>query len=193
MRIFAAGIISFLVASLAVCPTQAQNSRLTSEMGVANIGSGGQLIPSGRIGASSRLVSYVDLVFDLRFSHLQTFGNPDFPQRGNFSYLDGSVGLSLHPVDTDRHRLDLGLSGAARKRWETRLVQADVTIGENGDLVPVEEVYEHRSSVDVGYMLRLGYSYKLSSKFRIGVQLHGYTYHEGTSLYIAGLTCGYLL
>jgi hypothetical protein len=53
--------------------------------------------------------------------------------------------------------------------------------------------YERRTSVDLGYQLRAGYSYRLTSSFRLGAHMHGYTYREGTSLFLFGLTVDYLL
>jgi hypothetical protein len=168
---------------------RAQSQRLTGDFAYGIVGSGDILSPSGRLGYAREIVSHVDVVGETRFSHLQRFGNEDPLSRGNFTYLDVSIGPSIHPLDTENHRIDLGLYGTVRHRWETRAIRARV--GSGGELISI--TYERRTSFDAGYLLRFGYSYRISRKVRLGLHAHGYTYQEGTSVFLVSLTMDYLL
>jgi len=183
----------FLLIAIAVCsfslPAQAQQHRVTAEGGVGIVGQGAQRIPSGRLGYAYEVVPHMDVTARFRFSHIQTYDSYWLLQRADLTYLDGSVGITLHPIDTDRHRIDLGLSAALRGRWERRAVRAY----ELGDRDSVKVWYEKRMSTDVGYLLRVGYNYRVSSSFWIGAHMHGYTYREGTSLFLFGLSVDYTL
>jgi hypothetical protein len=52
--------------------------------------------------------------------------------------------------------------------------------------------YERDQSTDIGYLLRTGYSYRLTSSVHLGAHMHGYTYREGTTLFLFGLAVYYL-
>jgi len=192
MRRLILGISLLALASTPVLIHQqarAQTHRLTADLGYGLVGAGDILIPTGRLGYAREVVSHVDIVGETRLTHLQRFGNNNPTRRGNYSYLDLSVGLSIHPLDTKNHRLDVGFFGTIRRRWETRVTRAQ--LGSDGKVISI--TYERRTSVDAGYLLRFGYSYRLSEKMRLGLHAHGYTYQEGTSIFLVGLTVDYLL
>jgi hypothetical protein len=183
-----------LLALFLIPPVQAQQHRLTGELAVGKIGAGDHLIPSAQLGYSREIWSYVDVTASTRFSFIETYGSRFLLSRGSFSYLDGAVGLTIRPFDTDHHRLDVGLSGAIRGRWETRATRAKARTDSNGEIEEIIFIdYERRKSADVGYLLRAGYSYRISSSVRLGAHLHGYTYQEGTSLFVFGLSVDYTL
>jgi hypothetical protein len=45
----------------------------------------------------------------------------------------------------------------------------------------------------VGYLLRAGYNYRIARSFWVGAHMHGYTYQEGTPLFLFGLSLDYEL
>lgn len=183
------GFFLFAALFFASFPAQAQPHRLVGDVSIAAIGSGGQNIPSVRVGYARSLSTVFDVNVDTRFSHRQMFGNEDVGQRGNFTYLNGSAGLTLSPLNSDRHRFSLGVHGAIRHRWETQVVQSRSIIG--GPVLDVD--YKRETSVDTGFLLRTGYSYRLTKAFRVGGHLHGYTYQEGTSVVVFGMLVEYAL
>ena len=180
-----------IYACLFPSPTQAQGT-LSVESGMGIVGSGDHLIPSGQVTYAREIFSHVDATTRLRFSHIQTYGSEWLLQRANLTYLDGSVGLTVHPLDSDHHRIDLGLSATLRGRWERRATRARIRPGPDGRR-ETRVWYERRSSADVGYLLRAGYNYRIAESFWMGFHMHGYTYQEGTPLFLFGLSLDYEL
>lgn len=186
-----------LVVSLFVIPSSyAQQQRLTGGTAYGIVGRGDYLIPSGHLGYARQIAPHLDFTASLRFSRsrewepLETY--PDAPR--DLSYLDGGVGLSLYPIDSDHHRLDLGIGAVLRGRWETRTKRIRVRMGPGGQPVElIDHKTERRTSADTGFLLRTGYSYRISRPFWLGVHLNGYTYQEGTTLFLFGLSVDYSL
>jgi hypothetical protein len=105
-------------------PAGAQDQRLFLEGGFGIVGQGAQRIPSGQLSYAYEAVPHVDLINSVRVSHIQTYGSEDLLQRADLTYLNVSVGITLHPLDTRHHRIDLGISGTIRGRWEREAVRA---------------------------------------------------------------------
>ena len=180
--------------------SHAQNHHLKGGVGYGIVGSGDHRIPSAHLGYARQILSHLDATAHLRFSRTRRW-KPLDPSPGvphDLSYLDGSIGLLLHPIDSKHHRLDLGIGGAMRGRWETRTIELKRLYVDGQptyvDGQPTEVIAhntERRTSADTGFFLRAGYSYRLSQSFWIGGHMNGYTYQEGTSLFLFTLSVDY--
>lgn len=173
----------------------AQNNRLKGGVGYGIVGSGDHRIPSAHLGYARQIFPHLDAAVELRFSRTRRW-KPLDPSPGvphDLSYLDGFIGLTLHPIDSDQHRLDLGVGGALRGRWETRTLELKLFYDGGQPTEVLTHDTERRSSADTGFLLRAGYSYRISSSFWLGAHMNGYTYQEGTSLFMFALSVDYQL
>lgn len=187
---------AFVIGFLASPPlADAQNHRLTGEVAYGIVGFGDVRIPSGRVGYNRQIVPHVDLTASIRFSRTREW-EPLDPSPGvphDLSYLDSAVGVTLHPIDSDKHRFDLGLSAALRGRWETRTTAIKILFSDGEPKKLLRHETERRTSADTGFLLRTGYSYKITRSLWLGAHMRGYTYQEGTSLFLFGLSVDYEL
>jgi len=190
-------MVAFTIVFLASPPTAvAQDHRLTTEISYGIVGFGDIRIPSGQLGYSRQIVPHLDLTASIRFSRTREWEpldtSPGLPH--DLSYLDGTVGLELHPIDSDKHRLDLGLSAALRGRWETRTTGIKILFGPDDQPQKLlRHETDRRTSADTGFLLSTGYNYKITPSLWLGAHLRGYTYQEGTSLFLFGLSVDYTL
>lgn len=188
-------VLSGLFLLLPSSTSQAQNHHLKGGAGYGIVGSGDQRIPSAHLGYARQILSHLDATVHLRFSRTRRW-KPLDPSPGvphDLSYLDGSIGLSLHPIDSGQHRLDLGIGGALRGRWETRTIRLKLFYSDGQPTEVLAHDTERRTSADIGFLLRAGYNYRLSRSLWLGAHLNGYTYQEGTTLFLFGLSVDYRL
>ena len=78
-----------------------------------------------------------------------------------------------------------------RGRWETRTIELKRLYVDGQPTEVIAHNTERRTSADTGFFLRAGYSYRLSQSFWIGGHMNGYTYQEGTSLFLFTLSVDY--
>lgn len=186
--------LTFVVILLALPMTTyaQQPAQVTGGFSIGIVGQGDRLIPSGHVGYHLALASSLDINGEVRFSRLSALNHDDPLRRGRLTYLDGSLGINVQPIQFGRHQLSFGLGAAMRGRWEY-----DAYLVRNrrrgGELVEQEVFFDRRRSVDVGARLKAMYSVRITPALRLGLYMEGYNYNEGTGLFFFGVQSAFLL
>lgn len=175
--------ILFLAAFLFCSQPSAAQNQLSAGFGVGMVSQGDRLIPSVDLSYSRSLTRLLDAYSQARFSRLQTLNHEDVLRRDRLTYASFALGGLIRPIDSGRSRLDLGLGGVVRGRWEYDSIRAFGRIG--GDRYEVE--FENRTSADVGWTFDIAYSLRTWDTLYTTLSVSGNTYDDGPSLFFASL------
>ena len=114
-------------------------------------------------------------------------GEDDILLLHNDTHLLGNIYLKILPIDTKKIIGFLGFGSTNRYRSEIRLSGISV---KNGETI---SRYENDFSFDMGYMVQLGFGYKVSAKTMILLNGELQDFNKGTSLYAFGLGINFKL
>jgi hypothetical protein len=114
-------------------------------------------------------------------------GEDDIFLLHNNTHLLGDIYLKILPINTQKIIGYLGFGSTNRYRSEIRLAGISV---KNGETI---SRYENEFSFDMGYLVQLGFGYKVSTKTMIFLNGELQDFNKGTSLYALGLGINFKL
>jgi hypothetical protein len=184
-------VTAALVALFLALPAQAQTHRFSFGAGQAIMGEDDYIVPT--VSATYAWSVANALSLEGR-SHVTWMRNKDaffVLDQDDFTSVSVTAGIAIHPIRTQRHRLDLRIGAALRGRWEDDTIYGVMQRRTDGTFETVESRRIQMNSADAGLDFGAGYSIRVFRGAWIELESFGLDYLEGTSLYNVGGKVGY--
>lgn len=191
MSPFKHAVTAALIVFFVALPAQAQSHRFSFGAGQAIMSDDDYIVPT--VSATYAWSVSQGLSIESR-SHVTWMRNRDaffVLDQDDFTSVSVGAGLAIHPIHTQRHRLDLRVGVALRGRWEDDTIYGTMLQRPDGTFETVESRSIRMNSADAGFDFGVGYGVRVFRRAWLEVESFGLDYLEGTSLYNVGAKVGY--